>query len=204
MKRIKKPFLLNWMYMAKAFAIILLGGFLHSCNWFGPQPSFGDDYITYIIPAGEHDISQNKNSLFNGNILKFQAIFDSSAVYNTVVPENKYDVNKLMGFSDCSSQHHENSARFGWNWYENALHIFAYTYVNGNRIVREIATTKIGHPNVYQIEIVGNQYIFTFDNQVVSMDRHCSGGVGIAYNLYPYFGGDETAPHKIKLKIRNL
>jgi hypothetical protein len=36
------------------------------------------------------------------------------------------------------------------------------------------------------------------------MPRHCTGGVGIAYKLLPYFGGDEVAPQEIRIKIRNI
>lgn len=204
MKLKRKLYSIIWKLNFHIFVITLLGGFLYSCTALGPQPSFGDDYITYVIPAWSHDVEQNATTIFKGNSMKFQAIFDSSAIYNTLLPENKYDVNKLMGFSDCSAQHHDNSARFGWAYYDDALHIFAYTYVNKNRNVKEISTTDFGKPHIYQIEIVGNQYIFKYDDKLVTMDRHCSGGVGIAYNLYPYFGGNETAPHKIKIKIRKI
>ncbi len=200
----RESFSKNLKIKSIRLVILVLGGIFQSCSWFGPQPSFSDDYITYVIPAGQHDIEQSTTSLFNGSSLKFQAIFDSSAIYNNIIPENKYDVNKLMGFSDCSSPHHENSARFGWNWFNDALHISAYTYVNGNRVVKEIGISDLGEPHAYKIEIVDNMYLFTFDDQLVKMDRHCSGSVGIAYNLFPYFGGDETAPHKIKIKVRIL
>jgi hypothetical protein len=36
------------------------------------------------------------------------------------------------------------------------------------------------------------------------MDRGCSGGSLASYQLYPYFGGDETAPHDITILIDEL
>ncbi len=196
------------LYKVKTVRIIFLlfciPPLLVSCNWFGPQPSFEDDYITYTIPLGSHETEQQSTSVFKGKSLRFQALFDSSSVYAASSPENQFDINKLMGFSDCSSLHHQNSARFGWNWYDGALHIFAYTYVNGDRIVQELGTAEISKPLVYEIHIQENQYRFVFNGQETIMKRHCTGGAGLAYNLYPYFGGDETAPHEIKIKIRFL
>jgi hypothetical protein len=36
-----------------------------------------------------------------------------------------------------------------------------------------------------------------------TLPRHCSGNY-TRYKLYPYFGGDELAPHKIEIKITEL
>lgn len=174
------------------------------CQWLGNTPSFGDDYITYKISKGNHEIDNNSNGLFTGNEMKFQAIFDSTCIYKTVDPGNQFDINKLMGFSDCSSQHHENSARFGWNWKENALHIYAYIYVAGQRQEKELGTAELGKTASFKLSTLNNTYIFVYNGNTTIMPRHCSGGLGIAYKLLPYFGGDEAAPQDIKIKIRNI
>jgi hypothetical protein len=183
--------------------LILLVGLI-SCNWLGNSPSFGDDFITYTIKGGKHEVEHNSNGLFTSDGMRFQAVFDSSCIYQTSIPENQNDINKLIGFSDCSSQHQTNSARFGWNWRDNALRIYAYIYVEGQRQEKELGTTELGKTTSFNLRTSGNSYIFTFNGVETSMPRHCSGGVGVAYKLLPYFGGDETAPHDIKIKIRNL
>jgi len=175
-----------------------------SCNWLGNQPSFGDDFITYTIKGGSHEVENNSNALFTSDEIRFQAIFDSSCIYKTVIPENQNDINKLIGFSDCSSQHQINSARFGWNWRDGALRIYAYDYVDGQRQEKELGTVELGKTTSFKIRISGNSYLFTFNGIETSMPRHCSGGVGVAYKLLPYFGGNEPAPHDMKIKIRNL
>ncbi|WP_439584777.1 hypothetical protein [Dyadobacter bucti] len=175
-----------------------------SCEWLGNTPGFGDDFITYTIRSGEHEVSNNVSSLFTSGSMRFQVLFDSSCVYKTKIPENQNDINKLMGFSDCSSQHQQNSARFGWNWREGALRMYAYVYVNGQRQERELGTAEINEITSCKIELRENSYIFTYRGVETVMPRHCSGGVGVAYKLLPYFGGDETAPQEIKIKIRNL
>jgi len=175
-----------------------------SCDWLGNQPSFGDDFVTYTIKAGSHEVENNSNALFTSSSLRFQAIFDSSCIYRTVVPENQNDINKLMGFSDCSSQHQTNSARFGWNWRDNALRIYAYNYVDGQRQEKELGTVELGKTTSFSMKTSGNSYTFTFNGIETTMPRQCSGGTGVSYKLLPYFGGNEPAPHEIKIKIRTL
>ncbi|MCE6987848.1 hypothetical protein [Dyadobacter sp. CY323] len=184
--------------------LLLLMTVCASCDWLGNSPSFGDDFITYTIRAGEHEVQNNLNAPFTSSSMRFQALFDSSCIYQNKLPENQNDINKLYGFSDCSSQHQQNSARFGWNWREGALRIYAYIYVNGQRTEKELGTAELNEPTSFKIALQDNNYLFTFRGVETAMPRHCSGGVGIAYKLLPYFGGDEPAPKEIKIKIRNL
>jgi hypothetical protein len=190
--------------MKISILIIILAFCSSSCQWLGNTPSFGDDFTTYKISKGNHDIDNNSNALFTAGKLKFQAVFDSTCIYQTNDPGNQYDINKLLGFSDCNSQHHENSARFGWNWRENALHIYAYIYVEGVRQEKDLGTLAPGEKGSFQLSTLDNTYIFTFNGMQTIMPRHCSGGLGVSYKLLPYFGGDETAPHDINIKIRNI
>lgn len=183
---------------------LLLSFVLVSCGWWGNTPSFSDDFITYTIKTGSHEVENNTNGLFTASSMRFQAIFDSSCMYQTRISENQHDINKLMGFSDCSSQHQSNSARFGWNWRENALRIYAYIYVDGQRQEKELGTAELDKINSFGIRTSGNSYIFTFNGVETTMPRHCSGGTGVSYKLLPYFGGDEPAPQDIRIKIRNL
>ncbi|UII26213.1 hypothetical protein LVD15_23400 [Fulvivirga maritima] len=86
----------------------------------------------YTIRAGSHSSNPMPEG-FSDDELVFTALFDSSAVYKTEAEANQADINKLMGFSDCGAHHHENSARFGWRWYNDELQVFAYCYVDGVR-----------------------------------------------------------------------
>ncbi|TDE15477.1 hypothetical protein [Dyadobacter psychrotolerans] len=175
-----------------------------SCNWLGNAPSFGDDYVTYTIKAGSHEIENNSNGLFTAGSLRFQVQFDSSCIYKTTIPENQNDINKLLGFSDCSSPHQTNSARFGWNWREGSLRIYAYIYVNGQRQEKELGTVELLKTSTLGLRTDGNTYIFSLNGQETSMPRHCTGGLGVSYKLLPYFGGDEPAPHDMRIKIRDI
>jgi len=133
---------------------------------------------------------------------KFQAKFDSSAVYESLDRENQYDINKLYGFADNNAQHQQYSARFGWNWYDGTLHIHAYTYNAGQVAYKEITTVPVGAIIDYSIEVTATEYIFTVNGATQKMPRLSATAKATGYQLYPYFGGNETAPHDVNIWIK--
>lgn len=157
---------------------------------------------TYTIKEGYHN-SVERIWLFHKTELRFLAQFDNSAIYTSKYPINQYDINKLYGFSDCSSLHHQNSARFGWNWQNNKLNIYAYCYENSHIYSEFIKSIEINKIYEFKIDCTENSYIFYIDGVELTTIRKCSKG-GIRYYLFPYFGGDETATHEIKIKIKEL
>lgn len=161
-------------------------------------------YIKYTIRAGQHycDQSAYKQTIFSE--LKFIVKFDSTAIYQTVTPGNQYDVNKLYGFSDNNDEHHHFSARFGWRWSEGALRLFGYIYNNGMMSFEELGTISIGTEYTCSIKVTAINYIFTVNNTSKNMPRASITALAAGYQLYPYFGGDETAPHDIIIRIKEL
>jgi hypothetical protein len=159
--------------------------------------------ITYIIPKGEHYPTPNPFVVTSASKVIFYAVFDSSCIYKTVDPLNQNDINKLYGFSDCNTQHLINSARIGWRWSNDSLRIFAFVHNNSVMLYKEITTAKIGRKINCSINCLADQYSFTVNNKTVQLPRHCSGNY-TRYKLFPYFGGDEVAPHRIKIKITEL
>ncbi len=161
-----------------------------------------DNHKVYTIKKGEHSSGNN----FKGQtseVLKFEAKFDETAKYKTVLASNQYDINKLYGFSDCNQQHHNNSARFGWRWFKDKLEIHAYVYNGGVRSSKLIKSVGIGETHNYELSIQSNDYYrFKVDGTVVDLDRDDNCEIGVYYKLYPYFGGDETAPHDITITIK--
>ena len=158
----------------------------------------------FTIPKGAH-YSGVHAALVSQATLSFQATFDNSAVYTTVDPVNQTAINKLYGFSDCLTAHHDNSARFGWNWNLNTLKIdlWAYTYANGGTF-HDAYVGSVGPNETHQYEIKtsGLTYLFLLDGvQVAEAERGCSDAVANGYRLYPYFGGVETAPHTITITV---
>ena len=161
-------------------------------------------FTKYHIPQGKQYAENNTPIAVDRQELKFQVRFDNSAIYKTADPSNQDDINKLYGFSDNSAQHHQFSARIGWRWSGDSLRLFAYIYNNSVRISDEITTVAIGKINDCSIKVNGNRYIFTVNNSTILMPRAATTPQASGYKLYPYFGGDEVAPHDIDIWIKEV
>ena len=161
-------------------------------------------YTQYMIPEGAHYATNNAYTPIETAELKFLVKFDSSAIYTSRQAVNQYDINKLYGFSDNGKDHHQYSARFGWSWNKNALHLYAYVYNKGKPESKELGAVAIGSEVVCSIKVVESNYIFRFNNKEVLMPRKSTTPIAKGYQLYPYFGGDETAPHTVTISIKNL
>ena len=158
--------------------------------------------IIYRIRAGQQYCDQSALVFTSKTTLSFSAMFDNSAIYTSQLPENQNDINKLYGFSDCDTHHSIASARFGWNWRDNALRIYAYCYRNGERVSQELGVVLLNTAYDYRLSIVGGNYVFTFAGQQTVIARGCTSVESTQrYLLYPYFGGDEVAPHDIMIAI---
>lgn len=159
----------------------------------------------FVIPAGEHySTTRLVQSLQSDNLL-FEARFDASARYDFQDAGFQDSKNKLLGFSDCNSLHHENSARFAWQWFNNQLEIYAYCYVNGQRVEKFIGVVNIDELNRYELTLTDDLYIFQLNsNEPVSIERGNVCRTGIYYMLWPYFGGTLPAPHDVSIQLQIL
>jgi hypothetical protein len=159
-----------------------------------------NEYKTYVIKQGQQ-YTGSITSEVKTTELKFKVMFDSSAIYTTTDPGNQIDINKLFGFSDCGVEHHKESARFGWRWTNDSLRLFAYCYKNSVLTFHEMGTVQINNEHSCRIKIVGDKYLFDLDGKLYEMERGCSDTLGKRFRLFPFFGGDENAPHDITIKI---
>ena len=166
--------------------------------------SSSNSMTEYLIKQGQQYCDKSMYQAINTSELKFMVQFDSSAIYQTVNAANQGDINKLYGFSDNNAMHHNFSARFGWRWKNNQLQIFAYIYNNSVMSFQQIGIANIGEANTCSIKISGNVYMFTFNQTSINMPRASTTNTVIGYKLYPYFGGDEMAPHDIRIRITEL
>lgn len=165
----------------------------------GPESS----YVTYTIAAGGHSSDKSGLKFVKTSEMKFVVKFDSSAIYQTVDSLNQYDINKLYGFSEGSNNQY-NSARIGWSWYNNALHLYGYVYNKGVRSYQKITSVDIGQEHMCSIKVSEFSYIFTVNGISVTLGRDLSTSTARRYQQYPYFGGNEVAPHKITIQIKHL
>ena len=161
------------------------------------------DFVRYRIFRGNHfcDVSAIKSVSLTEQ--SFRVKFDSSAIYKTLTLDNQYDINKLFGFSE-GAYPHTNSARIGWAYNDDSLRLYGYVYSNSILITQQIATCRIGDIINCSIKVNARNYIFSVNENSVSLERGATTDSAQGYQLYPYFGGDETAPHDINVFISVL
>lgn len=167
-----------------------------------PIDEFG--FANYYIKKGNQSAENTGYKSVTSNEMKFIVRFDQSAVYSVNNPENQSDVNKLYGFSDNHAAHHQFSARFGWRYMNNQLTLHAYVYNNEQRTEQLISAIEIGKEYSCSIQAAGNQYIFKAAGKTVTIPRLATGANVDGYKLFPYFGGNETAPHDIHIFIKDI
>lgn len=164
--------------------------------------SFAGDFT---IKKDSHYSTPVMKKPFHKNKLEFRAAFNETAIYtfDTANASDQGDTNKLFGFGDCGDSHMENSARFGWRWYNNQLQIMAFTHKNGVFDYKFISEASLGRIYTYTIGLSSDKtkYIFNFNNVTVEMERGCNSDRANGYTLQPYFGGNQPAPHDINIKL---
>ena len=160
-------------------------------------------FVKYTIRKGQQYCDQSTYKAVETEEMKFVVKFDSTVIYQTTSPGNQFDINKLYGFSDNNADHHQYSARFGWRWGGNAVRLFAYVYNEGTVSSKELAVVGIGKEINCSIQATNSSYLFTVNGTTERMPRMASTPKAKGYQLYPYFGGDETAPHDINIWIKN-
>lgn len=156
---------------------------------------------TYIIPKGKHYSKGVHFGYFHSKVMSIKAKFDSSAIYTNKLPANQEAINKLYGFSDCWSGHHKNSARFGWRYLNKKLELMAYVYSGKQRSYIKLGDLELDKWQEMKISVSSAKYIYTFNEKTFEMPRGCKSKNANGYKLFPYFGGDETAPQEIKIEI---
>jgi hypothetical protein len=157
-------------------------------------------FKTYKIKKGKHRsgvrIKRDWKSTIN-----FQVIFDESSKYTSVDPVNQADINKLYGVSDCGDHHLQSSIRIGWRWYNDSLELHWFKHQFGDFSFGKIKSVELNEIINCTIELDEDKYIISVDGVTKETSRSC--GLNYQkYYLHPYFGGDETAPHDITIKIK--
>lgn len=158
----------------------------------------------YTIKKGKHR-STTSIKTTKKNFLPFTVKFDSTAIYTTLADYNQADVNKLFGLSDCRTSHTANSIRLGWRYYNDSLQVLWFKHEDGEfsfGLLKKIEINKL-----YEAFIIINDstYVIGFDDESITIPRSCCVKTNnLKYYLWPYFGGDEVAPHTIKIKIKEL
>lgn len=164
--------------------------------------------MTYTIFKGFH-FSLPPFPIFFYKKRSFQRVvkFDSSIIYD--IGKDQGDIHKLWGIH--WGKIHSNSARFGMRYNSGkGIEILAYCYdkgvrVNTNENEKVVCTlTDYGYYST-KIREMDNQYFFSVeiskDNWVHAHQLKTYKPPALGFFSRPYFGGNRTAPHKIKIKM---
>lgn len=151
------------------------------------------------------------NFTFKKNVA-FKCKFDKSCLYY-FDDIDKFDINKLCGFS-TTWFHHKQSGRIGWRCIDGKkIEIVTYSYNDGTREQTEtdILGTVLPDQEFYvSIEDNEDMYTYTFENMSVkdsfvkAVDKKQKDWFFFHYLLFPYFGGNKTAPHDMTLYVERL
>ena len=161
--------------------------------------------MIFNIEKGHHYSDGFIYKLFNifhdSDRLAYLVKFDSSTLYldDSV---DRFDVNKLFGFS--IGLHHNNSYRFGWNCLNNKIHIYAYSYINKVRVINEICVIDTDKEYRFIIRINKGKVLFSVigeDYSIKQVSQAYLTNNFFGYTLWPYFGGNKKAPHKMLIKL---
>lgn len=160
---------------------------------------------TYTIRKGKHRAWPWRFGLYlSKNKIRFRVIFDISCKYQ-IPGEDQQDINKLFGIG-YFPDHHKESARFGWRYNEgiNKIELFAYCYVSGQRITEFITSVPFHQSHVLQLNITSNFYhlIVVKDSFEVSKSIQHKNKRNWSFPLGVFFGGNQPAPHTIKIEMK--
>jgi hypothetical protein len=175
--------------------------------------------ITATVAQGAHHYySYNYISQPCVSEMECTVSFQSSCEYD-LGDNDQYDWNKLVGMSGSSVSWSYRSARWGWRWdlANEKVEIAPYVHDESGsailpppeqRIQLDLNTTitlKV------KVDVANQKYVFTYDNggspiiHEVSVSHSLSGyyGANSVVDLF-FFGGNETAPHEMKIDYDNF
>jgi hypothetical protein len=165
----------------------------------------------YLIKKGDHYASMSifeKIGAIGWNIknLSLRFIFRKECWWAPPRNQDDYDQNKLAGIG-FGANHHANSVRLVWVpdfEKEGMINVSGYTYdkkKEGQKFtIVYITSVPIGEPVEGKIESRDGGYFITVKDKMVRMDNVNSDSK-LCFRLFPYFGGNNTAPHDMVIEL---
>ena len=181
-----------------------------------------------IIKKGTHAPFRLPKLLFNPQALRYEVEFTESCRYRFGTDDDA-DVNKLFGIAfitwgsfwfviknlfkgKLKALHHYNSIRWGWRYdaLSGRIELLEYSYSNGYRNIHHYKLLNIGDKVILSIEGSFDLWEFKFNGISYSYDDpiigtfHLTPITWLCYELHPYFGGNNPAPHDMEIKMKRL
>lgn len=149
---------------------------------------------------------------FNRKVIERDFLLGFSCMYafEGLAQTDQADNNKLFGISYYPNDHIE-SARIGWR-YDPSKRMFvvsAYCYVQKQRIMTDLCQLAANRKYIGRIRIEKDYYAFSVYEKE-NMRQLANYSVPkwhkrkFGYKLGLYFGGNQVAPHKMTVEIKNI
>ncbi|MEM6633776.1 MAG: hypothetical protein AAF694_29150 [Bacteroidota bacterium] len=162
--------------------------------------------MLYIIQKGKHSSFRIPALYFSkSDGLEGSFRFLPSAWYKR--PDSNIDwldLNKLLGIS--FGFHQQDSLRIAWRpLFEEPgkLELFSYRYNGGNRTFETMGSIQTDQTHAYQLLLLRqqNEAIFQIEGLEPKKVSMTYPGKSWGYCLFPYFGGNLTAPQDIEIEV---
>lgn len=183
-----------------------------------------------LIPKGTHSSLQMPEFKHNVKFMSFSARLDQSNVFDLNNSDDQ-DVNKLFGLSFglfpsflpfpsltgkgkyiIAPAHHVNSYRIGWNYLKgtNQFRLYHYWYNKGVRHFKYLCEVAVGKEFTINLSFHRGDNLIWCDLYIGKTKMVSEGVVfnfkdvsKFSYKLFPYFGGNNPAPHDMSFYIDN-
>lgn len=160
--------------------------------------------MIYTVKKNRHRATPLNLGIWkNKTLLKRSVTFLNNSIY----PLQDGSIHKLFGIGFFWDLHRQ-SARIGWRYEGSGIFkLFAYCYVDGKRIKKEICNVPMNIPINCSIQLKNNLYIFKiFYNSspvsIVTVSYKHNKKWSFPLNLY--YGGPNKAPNEIQVKIEKV
>ncbi|MBS2025237.1 MAG: hypothetical protein JST92_22785 [Deltaproteobacteria bacterium] len=162
----------------------------------GKHDASGEGFRAHLPKIGKH----------HDRRVSFQVQFDANTAYTTSNPGDQSDCNKVMGISIVRI--HEDSIRLGWAFdpKTNKMQLSFYGYYNGNRMIQPMLQVPLGQWVPVEIKLNDQGMSVRAGAQYVEkkVDLGWKGLTTSTILRTAYFGGEETAPHDMDVRVKDI
>jgi hypothetical protein len=138
--------------------------------------------------------------------LSVRFIFREACWWSPARNQDDLDQNKLAGIG-FGTNHHNNSVRLTWVPdfdKPGVINVYGYTYdekKEGQKFtIAFIRAVHVLEPVNARIECRDGAYFITVGDATVRMENNKT-DPNLCFRLYPYFGGNNTAPHDMVIEL---
>ena len=166
---------------------------------------------SYLIKQGNHycNVSIFERIFSVGYKMKrifFKFKFHPECWWTPARNSDDNDLNKLYGLSFGLNSDHSDSVRLAWKPDFNVsgkIDIYGYIYdklADSQHLSQYITSVQTGEDCLANIASNGDKYEFRV-NTVNAEMANTHPDPGLCFRLFPYFGGNNTAPHDMTIEI---